>query len=104
MTNSHTLGNASPLRRLIKTTNKIRFVTDATVWSKKNFMMKLRSPEFWTRGAHRTCFSFSLSWLGRVSSLLEPEKRASHARGEKMAFSEKERTALVNSARVGKPG
>lgn len=56
-TNSQDRAKVSPLRKLIKTTNKTMFMTDATVWSKKNFITKQYSPDRLARGAH---FSLSL--------------------------------------------
>lgn len=102
-TNSHDLARVSPFSRLMRTTNSTRFTIEAAVWSKKNFMKKLRSPDFCARGAHRTCFSFSL-WLGSESSSRDFEKRESHERGEKIDFSDRTLNAPESSERVGKPG
>lgn len=85
-------------------TNKTMLVIDATVWSKKNFIRKLRSPEVCARGVQMACFSLSLSlWLGNDSSCLE-ESTDSQARGEKSDFTERTLNASANSAREGNPG
>lgn len=103
ITNSHDFVRVSPFSRLMITTNSTRFTIEAAVWSKKNFMTKLRSPDVCARGAHRTCFSFSL-WLGSESSSRDLEKRESHARGENIDFKDRTLNAFETSARVGNPG
>lgn len=102
-TSSHTRPKPSPFRKLIKTTKSTIFIAPASVWSKKNFITKLWSPEC-RAGAH-----FSLSfWTGNVPLSLDvPRMEGKNERShpnENSDFSDRERHRLEISAREGNPG